>query len=59
MWGCLIGRHARVGRIWAKNQKPSHRGSVLVNDLCGGQELDRGDLVGVEQAGVAGVRVLD
>ena len=43
------------GLVWAKNQKSSHRGSVLVSKMWAGSVWGRGNLIG---AGYAGVEVM-
>ena len=41
----MIEWHTRVGKIWARNQKPSHRSSVFANDVQGGSDLGSGGLI--------------
>jgi hypothetical protein len=51
-WECSIERRARVGRCWARNEKPSCWGSVWANDLRGRPDLNSGGLIGVLRGGV-------
>ena len=49
--GCDWVRCER-GPVWAKNQKPNHRGSVLASKMWVGLILDRGDPIRAEYTGI-------
>ena len=47
------------GLVWAKNQKLSRGGSVLVSEMWAGSVWGRGDSIGAGYAGVEVVRGCD